>query len=109
MGGSGHIRWDNVRLFAVVGEKNKLLIAEVNSLEAFMCFAELKVDEPETEKYSKLVMQSTAGSKECDWIIDCCIKANERCFGSKAEIWAGRIWRALLKMVNKVCVREGRI
>lgn len=88
MGSTGHIRWDGVanRLLAVVEEKNKLLIAEVNSLEAFMCFAEMKLDETETEEYSKLVMQSTAGSEECHWIIYCCIKANERCSGSKAVI-----------------------
>lgn len=36
------------------GEK-KLLIAEVNSLKASMCFAEMKLDKTETEEYSKLV------------------------------------------------------
>lgn len=49
----GGIMLDCLQLWA---RKNKLLIAEVNSLEAFMCFAEMKLDEPETEQYSKLVM-----------------------------------------------------
>lgn len=48
----GHL--DGIRLFILV-ENKKPLVAEVNSLEASMCFAEMKMDERETEEYSKLV------------------------------------------------------